>query len=69
MGNRLIYREEFLHDIIQAQEELTINMKNIEKKECIDNIIDILYALRIATIHYNEYNLQKNIEEALALLV
>jgi uncharacterized protein YjgD (DUF1641 family) len=64
-----IQRQAFLNDVAQAQEELYLNMVHLEKEESIDNIVHVLYALRIGAITYNEYALQKSVEEALALFI
>jgi len=62
-------RQIFINDLEEAQEELCFNIAHLDKQEAIDNIMTILYALRIASIIYNEYSLQKNVEEALASMI
>ena len=62
-------RQMFIKDFEEAQEELCFNMAHLDKEEAIDNIMTILYALRIASIIYNEHNLQKHVEVALASMI
>jgi len=69
MTNILAQRRAFIKDLAEAQEELCIHLAHIDMQASIDNIMHILVALRIAAIMYDEYTLQKSIEEVLAMMI
>jgi hypothetical protein len=62
-------RQAFVNDVDTALEELCFNVAHLDKKESIDNIMHILHALRIASIFYNEDELQKDVENLLAMMI
>jgi len=64
-----IQRQIFINDVENAFEALCLNMAHIDKPEAMENIMTILHALRIAADTYEEYALQKRIEEVLALML
>ena len=69
MTRTVTQRQVFLKDIDDTLEQLCFNIAHIEKSDSIDNIMHILYALRIAAVTYNEYELQKNFEALLAMMI
>jgi len=62
-------RNIFLKDVENALEELSFNLAHLDNKKSLDNIMQILYALRIAAITYDEYSLQRKVEELLAMMI
>jgi hypothetical protein len=69
MTTTLTQRQAFVTDVENALEELSFNVAHLDKKESVENIMYILYALRIASIQYDENELQKNVEALLAMLI
>lgn len=62
-------RAQFTNDVEEVSEQLCFNLAHLDKEESIDNIVAILTALRIAAITFEEYTLQKSVEEALAVII
>jgi len=69
MNVTLTQRAQFAKDVQEASEELCFNLAHLDKEESMDNIMAILTALRIAAMTFEEYTLQKNVEEALAMII
>lgn len=69
MTTTLAQRQIFMNDIKDSFEALYFNIAHLDNQESIENIVTILYALRIAANTYEEYALQKKVEEVLALML
>ena len=69
MTTTLAQRQAFVKDVENALEELSFNVAHLDKKESVDNIMHILHALRIASMLYDEYELKKDVETLLAMMI
>jgi hypothetical protein len=59
----------FAKDVEDAMEQLCYDIAHLDDEESVDDIMRLLYALRIAAIAYGERTLQKQSEQALALML
>lgn len=59
----------FAKDVEDAMEQLCFDIAHLDNEESVDDIMRLLYALRIAAIAYGERTLQKQSEKALAIML
>ncbi|MNN61829.1 hypothetical protein D3C81_1770860 [compost metagenome] len=69
MRQEEVLRLAFLQDVESVIEKLYRDIANIDREESVDDILHLLYALRLAAIAYNERSLKRNVEHALAVML
>jgi len=69
MHREEVLRLAFIQDVEEVMERLYQDIAHIDQKEADEEIIHLLYALRLAAISYDERYLKKKIEKTLAAML
>jgi len=69
MRQEEVLRLAFLQDVESVMERLYRDIAHIDREESVDDIMRLLYALRLAAITYDEHALKRNVEHALAVML
>jgi len=69
MHKEEVLRLAFVQDIENVMDQLYQDIAHIDQDEYNDDIIHLLYALRLAAIAYDERYLKKKIEKTLAAMI
>ena len=59
----------FVADVEQVMDQLCSDIARLDKEESVEDIMRLLYALRIAANAYGEHDLKRRVEKMLAIML